>query len=469
MISILDTDNVALVQGDCLDVLRQLEADSVDAVVTDPPYGLSFMGKAWDYDVPKAEVWREVLRVLKPGGHLLSFFGSRTFHRGVVQIEDAGFEIRDSLMWLYGTGFPKSLNVSKAIDEAGGTPTEAQARNLKARRELAGMTREQVAERVGCTPSSIRDWEEGRARARGRPIEWIVPSAEYRAKLDALLGYSADARQIEGGSDDRRGDGTVVGLGHSGILRSGGHTPEAAQWEGWGTALKPAHEPICLARKPLIGTVAANVLKHGTGGLNIDGCRIGSGEARTLNSYASKGAQGSISRGAEGGHAGDEYTTRTVTEGRWPANVCLDEEAAALLDAQSSASRFFYVAKASRAERDLGCEALPAKSGGEATDREDGSKGTENPRAGAGRTGGAKNYHPTVKPIALMRWLVRLVTPPGGTVLDPFTGSGTTGIAALEEGFNFLGIERDPDYCEIAKARISASSRFLTESAEDDA
>jgi site-specific DNA-methyltransferase (adenine-specific) len=373
-----------IIHGDCLDVLRGLAANSIDAVVTDPPYGLSFMGKAWDYDVPTAEVWREVLRVLKPGGHLLSFFGTRTQHRGVCAIEDGGFEIRDSLVWMYGTGFPKSYNVSKAIDAALGS---------------------------------------------------------HRAE----------------------------------------------ELAGWGTALKPAHEPIVLARKPLLGTVAENAHRWATGGLNIDGCRIGVGEPVPGGGKSRRGFGGVYGDGEAAANAAPH------TDGRWPANVCLDEEAARLLDEQSGeskstklntvqqargpqskgaekarvridegyldsggASRFFYVAKPGRKERDAGCEALPAKTGGEATDREDGSRGTENPRAGAGRTGGAKNFHPTVKPIALMRWLVRLVTPPGGTVLDPFTGSGTTGIAALEEGFKFFGIERDADYCEIAKARIGA-------------
>lgn len=363
-----------LLQGDCLEVLRAIDAHSIDATVTDPPYGLSFMGKAWDYDVPRVDVWREVLRVLKPGGHLLSFFGSRTYHRGVVQIEDAGFEIRDSLMWLYGTGFPKSLTANTGMPE------------------------------------------------------------------------------------------------------------------GQGTALKPAHEPIVLARKPLVGTVAANVQAHGTGGLNIDGCRI-EGVPRD------PGFVNPSERSDDWGMQRPGLVGREQPSGRWPANVCLDEGAAAMLDEQSGtlksgtgaviraagagykpnalgresraigtpnveygdsggASRFFYCAKASRSERDRGCEHLPPKSGGEATDREDGSIGTENPRTGAGRTGGARNFHPTVKPIALMRWLVRLVTPPGGTVLDPFTGSGTTGIAALEEGFSFIGIERDAEYLAIAEARL---------------
>jgi 16S rRNA G966 N2-methylase RsmD len=422
-----------VLEGDCFEVLKQLADASVDSVVTDPPYGLSFMGKAWDYDVPKAEVWREVLRVLKPGGHLVAFFGSRTYHRGVVQIEDAGFEIRDSLMWLYGTGFPKSLNVGKAIDAAAG------------------------AERKG-------------------------DGSTQRPELRVAYGKGAGALRCGQCGKSRNGTSCNCPM-------PAPATEAAAQWEGWGTALKPAHEPIVLARKPLVGTVAANVQAHGTGALNIDGCRI----AGTKPLMGERTATIVAAKSMSGTSTGRTSTGEMTTEGRWPANVLLDEEAAAALDEQSGtlkthgntgtgtiqpfksvakgaegartylpqpsdsggASRFFYCAKASASERDRGCEHLPAKSGGEATDREDGSIGVDNPRAGAGRGGGRRNFHPTVKPIALMRWLVRLITPPGGTVLDPFTGSGTTGIAALEEGFNFLGIERDAAYAEIARARLA--------------
>lgn len=356
-----------------MEALRKFADNRFDSIVTDPPYELGFMGKKWDASgiAYSVELWREVLRVLKPGGHLLAFGGTRTYHRMACAIEDAGFEVRDSLHWMYGTGFPKSLNIG----------------------------------------------------------------------------------------------------------------------EGRGTALKPAHEPIVLARKPLIGTVAANVQAHGTGALNIDGCRISASDAQTTGRKNSGGK-------GNGGVYGDSvtYDSEAHTAGRWPANVILDPDAAAELDAQSGfstspgkvtrggnraqefgmarqenvpcpsdsggASRFFYVAKPSRKERDLGCESLTPKSGGEATDREDGSKGTENPRAGAGRTGGARNHHPTVKPVDLMRYLVRLVTPPGGTVLDPFTGSGTTGLAARLEGFSFVGIEREPEYAEIARLRINQTADY---------
>lgn len=353
-------------QGDSKLFLMALIPDnSIDSIVTDPPYGLAFMGKKWDYDIPSKELWEQCFRVLKPGGFLLSFFGSRTYHRGVVEIEDAGFEIRDQIMWVYGSGFPKSLDIGKAIDK-----------------------------KLGVEP-------------------------------------------------------TVLG----------------EQWDGWGTALKPAHEPIVVARKPIKGTVAENVMEWGVGGINVDGCRVGT-ETRT---YKGTGAQpnkldnhgpGDTGIGYTDGSGRDKEFTAT---GRWPANLIHDgseevlDEFAKVGETKSSGgrigkkassavnffpsshahekgdpgfgdtgtpARFFYTAKASKSERNKG---LPE---------------------------GEKNSHPTVKPLALMRYLVRLVTPPHGLILDPFAGSGTTLLAARDEGFNFLGIELDADYVEIAKQRL---------------
>lgn len=341
----------SVVHGDMRHVLAALEPASIDAVVCDPPYGLGFMGKAWDRDVPGPEFWAEALRVLKPGGHLVAFGGTRTFHWLTVALEEAGFEIRDCLVWLYGSGFPKSLDVSKAIDKAAGAEREAD--------EYTG--------------------------------------ANHKNKV-----YG---RGMGGGQTLRRGDPA---------------TAAAAALQGWGTALKPAWEPIILARKPLAGTVAGNVLRHGTGALNVDGCRVETAE--TWN-------RGGPTKPRDGGIGyASSSSSSSHPLGRWPANVCLDEGAAEQLDAQSGATgqreptaRFFYTAKSSSGERHYA----------------------------------GKNHHPTVKPVTLMRWLVRLVTPRGGLVVDPFCGSGSTGVAALAEGFRFLGIDLDEENCKLARRRIA--------------
>ena len=385
--------------GDCLDVLRTLQACSVDAVVTDPPYGLSFMGKRWDYDVPSVEIWAECLRVLKPGGHLLAFAGTRTQHRMAVRIEDAGFEIRDMIAWVYGSGFPKSLDVSKAIDKAAG-----------AEREVVGSRK-----------------LTGTARIVG-------------GQGGATAGRSADAYAESQTRDE--------------LLLTAPATPEAQRWAGWGTALKPALEPITVARKPLEGTVAANVLQHGTGALNVDGCRIGTSKnvPASVSKKAPANCYGQFREAGEtpgiGGH--------DPNLGRWPANLIHDgsDEVVELFPETASGSwregmiqhtRTFNVAKGVEAERTR--EARAADSGSAARffytakasrqDREDG------------------NCHPTVKPTDLMRYLCRLVTPPGGIVLDPFMGSGSTGKAAMLEGFEFIGIERDADSFATAQRRIS--------------
>jgi len=376
--------------GDCLDVLKTLPADSVDAIVTDPPYGLSFMGKRWDYDVPSEAIWRECLRVLKPGGHLLAFAGTRTQHRMAVRIEDAGFEIRDMIAWVYGSGFPKSLDVSKAIDKAAG-----------AEREVIG-------------PATV------------------------------------------GG----KGQGNAYGT----ITRPPATAPATA-WQGWGTALKPALEPITVARKPLIGTVAENVLAHGTGALNVDGCRVGT-ESTIRNNNVSLGGSGNHIYGNAGACVAGSHS------GRWPANLIHDgsEEVVGAFGAhalrkdacgaqnanETTQARFFYCAKASKADRDEGCEGMEEKEAGIKNDSGRGFSESD-PMAKIMR----RNHHPTVKPTALMQYLCRLVTPPNGIVLDPFMGSGSTGKAAMLEGFDFIGIERDPEYVKIAEARIGAARRLL--------
>jgi DNA modification methylase len=381
-----------IVQGDCVALMAELAPGSVDAIVTDPPYGLGFMGREWD-DLPPGIPWaKQCLRVLKPGGHLLAFGGTRTYHRLACAIEDAGFEIRDCLAWMYGSGFPKSLDVSKAIDKANGVARE--------------------------------------------PLERVQGAAN-----DGV--FIGDATTKDGGGDVRWNykpefDATAPA------------TPEAQQWQGWGTALKPAHEPIVLARKPLAGTVAANVLEHGTGALNVDGTRIGPDPGY---SYPNGAGGSTFSIGA--GNDGTRTDPVESTAGRWPANVLLDEESAAGMPGEDgqSVSRYFYVAKASSAERNAGLEGFEEREAGNFED--DAYEWATDSRGNPRRAPIAKrNVHPTVKPIELMRWLVRLITPPGGVVLDPFTGSGTTGCAAALEGFDFIGFEREHEYVAIAEARI---------------
>jgi DNA modification methylase len=428
----IETIETKLIHGDCLEKLKELPDCSVDSVVTDPPYGLSFMGKKWDYDVPGVDVWAECLRVLKPGGHLLAFAGTRTQHRMAVRIEDAGFEIRDMIAWVYGSGFPKSLDVSKAIDKAAGAERE----------------------RIGRKKS---------ARDCPRREGWKRPHH---------LDPDSNSKFITAPATDA-----------------------AKQWEGWGTALKPALEPITVARKPLIGTVAQNVLEHGTGAINVDGCRVGT-ETITQRLATVVGGKSIGAKAVGVPQKATGETTQTI--GRWPANLIHDgsEEVAELFpvtgaskatprnngefksvakgrdlphvtyghnDNGGSAARFFYCAKASKADRDEGCGGLAlkrtAKLGGSDNDRDD-----LNPVSERFRTQPSRNNHPTVKPTALMQYLCRLVTPPGGIVLDPFTGSGSTGKAAVIEGFNFIGIEREESYMEIAEARINQAKKAIHKS-----
>ena len=420
-----------VINADCIVHMNTMPPESVDSIVTDPPYHLTskngqskgFMGKEWDGGAIafRTEVWEAALRVAKPGAYLLAFGGTRTFHRMAVAIEDAGWEIRDTVMYVYGTGFPKSHNVSKAIDKEAG-----------AEREIVG---QRVHARKG------------------------VKIAEERTAIGA-------------GSfgEERIGNVTVPA------------TDAAKQWDGWGTALKPAWEPIIVARKPLDSTVAANVLTHGTGAMNIDGCRV-VGEDIPINRLESWSGFGQEIR--------PNYEQEINNKGRWPANLIHDgsDEVVALFPVNAgafapvrrghsgksngiygdfaqkgddgasyrgdtgSAARFFYCAKANRADRDEGCEMLEeTRRGAMVGNVNDGNflTGSGNPRQSMGR-----NHHPTVKPTALMRYLCKLVTRLGGVVLDPFCGSGSTGKAAILEGFKFIGIEKEFEYCEIANARIS--------------
>lgn len=522
-----------------MEALKELQDNSIDSIVTDPPYGLSFMNKHWDYDVPQTELWKECLRVLKPGGHLLAFFGTRTYHRGVVRIEDAGFEIRDQIMWIYGSGFPKSHDVSKAIDKAAG------------------------AERTEYTID-----EDFLRRNPGNKTDGVDRKKEY--------------------------SGTEFKEGLDAAKRFAPATPDAQRWQGWGTALKPANEPIVVARKPLEKglTIAENVVKCGTGALNIDECRIDlqPGET-TRGSGANQG--GSIYSGEGSGFKAVRKGVPNIksTQGRWPANILFDEQAAMMLDEQTGelgkskggnsgsisnsvygkfnteknnkgtgfgdsggASRFFYVAKASKSERNKGLDSFEqividneckeentaaaqllqkvilesmvkwstGESGKSITAlfpkeckstikteinkiieskilnvlmRSLTSENTqdvlmdlslvesvenlkkflltitsEKMELALGAVNVAlkmlssikenenskdfNNFHSTVKPIKLMEYLIKLVTPPKGTVLDPFMGSGSTGVAAKKLGFDFVGIELSAEYFEIAEKRI---------------
>ncbi len=458
-----------LITGDCIEALRNGKAESIDAIVCDPPYGIEFMGKTWDSpakmlgqatgisggfnriepgvhrpDMSKCdgelfgqwcEAWAiEALRVLKPGGHLLAFGGTRMSHWLAVGIERAGFEIRDTIAWMYGSGFPKSHNVANSIDKSLGHGNRGKA--IPTASQYQAHDVEEIS------------------KLESNPVE------AYEARSDA-----------------------------------------AAPWTGWGTALKPAHEPIIVARKKLAipgkraGTmkkanVAQNVLEHGTGAINIDGCRVGTDEMVNAPGYG---------RWNDYRHDGqyteqDEGAEPTVSQGRWPANVILDEAAGALLDEQApktgaiakvtgnqtaktgasgiyhefgavegafhgdglaGASRFFYCAKASKSEREAGLSSMPVEEFSAGPERHVDNGIRDGKRPVAKRS----NLHPTVKPLALMRYLVRLVTPPGGVVLDPFMGSGTTGIAALLEGFKFIGMELDESYVEIARKRIEHWTR----------
>ncbi len=400
--------------------MKEMPDNSVDSIVTDPPYELGFMGKSWDSTgiANSVEMWSEALRVLKPGGHLIAFSGSRTYHRMAVAIEDAGFEIRDQIMWVYGSGFPKSLDISKAIDKAAGAEREV-LRVLPSSRAKASDSGFMMAEKLETAPS----------------------------------------------------------------------TDAAKQWQGWGTALKPAHEPIVLARKPIVGTVANNVLTYGVGGLNIDGSRVGNEDTRSPASKTALGMMNDDSWQAQEVMAGS-------ANGRFPANFIHDgsdevvnsfpetkatgsgkvsgfrkggdsknsvgisgvKSAADGFSDSGSAARFFYCAKTSKADRNEGLDEFEKKAkifNGQSDKPAGNAKGSVEDKFS---TQPSANNHPTVKPTELMRYLVRLITPPQGIVLDPFMGSGSTGKACAYEGFDFIGIDQSAEYVEIARARIEFAS-----------
>ena len=484
-----------LINDDCIAAMKEMPDNSVDSIVTDPPYELGFMGKSWDSSgiAFNVEVWREALRVLKPGGHLIAFSGSRTYHRMAVAIEDAGFEIRDQIMWVYGSGFPKSHNVSKGIDKKPESLNTIEFKKwLKEQIEKSNKTRSQIDVECGFTACSYSKtdgkdyWSSNHPTPEKWEImknviglsdewDWIIPNnIEARGYIEATGG-------LAGGSGNTVGNFTGKQLSNNAI------SPAAKQWDGWGTALKPAHEPIVLARKPLVGTVANNVLTFGTGGLNIDGCRVG-----TDDKWEATGKQSAPSQTLQGGVDGSLNVSVSTThpEGRFPANFIHDgsDEVLELFpdtgsakpartgrkggnqgalgnfggstadamgtwpaDTGGSAARFFYCAKASKRDRNEGLEGFEEIRTATMNGAADGSMLTG---SGNQRTTTRANHHPTVKPTDLMRYLVRLITPPNGIVLDPFMGSGSTGKACAYEGFNFIGIDQSAEYVEIAKARI---------------
>jgi DNA modification methylase len=613
-------------QGDCREVMREMPENSVDAIVTDPPYGLSFMGKEWDHGVPGVQFWKEALRVAKPGAHLLAFGGTRTFHRLTCAIEDAGWEIRDCVMWVYSQGFPKSLDIGKSLDaaekkrwldvckaldstdqsailaawkeysrtangaglsfaksetatgtntpESGSVPanvllqanpessdavavvaelssiealrtSEVNCNSAQSLAENSTTESRNLATSAASPPASLAatldipdssalqsawGWQGESTADKLKAVEalkiWLgsKPSLRQEAtsalcvaltddlkriilsrsktflSLDmtrqmacasaisvtitefmaaSLISFTADTLRNKAIDKAAGAEREVVGQGPNASRRpSAGNgatihmpagdpitapapaTDAARQWSGWGTALKPAWEPVIVARKPLIGNVAENVLAHGTGGINVDGCRV-------------EGSKPDTTRGA-GGRNG-RYSLipaqgRIVDDGlgRWPANVIHDgsDEVVGLFPVQvkdgeeASAARFFYCAKASKADRDEGCEGLALvthQSGmGGAMPVDDDGNARDRFKAQS------RNHHPTVKPTELMRYLCRLVTPPGGVVLDPFTGSGSTGKAAILEGFRFIGIDLNPEYIEIARGRVAQAAREAT-------
>lgn len=488
-----------LLLGDNIQSLQKLPDNSVDSIVSDPPYGLSFMGKKWDYDVPTVEFWREVYRVLKPGGHVLSFGGTRTYHRMVVNIEDAGFEIRDQIMWLYGSGFPKSHNIGKAVDKFGGNNLLSNeiGTQLKEARTKRGLTLK-AADELFCNGTSNYNWLEGRSDGQRIPNQELFDKivAEWDELKEIRDKVLETEREILGTEITNKTVMSRIGEeNESGeYVRTKGQSP----YEGWGTALKPANEPICVARKPLSEkSVAENVLKWGTGGINIDGCRVGT-EVRTTPVGSDDDRNDETLFGL---NRTTHHERVETTEGRFPANIILDEIAGELLDEQSGivnqghwpkgsvkgfgdfgggsssyegvgpkdktksgASRFFYQAKVSKAERNMGLdefEETTTGGKGHGLDRRCSNCNTSMLKPEDCKceepdwiTPPKKNTHPTVKPVSLMAYLCRLVTPPNGIVLDPFMGSGSTGIAARLEGFKFCGMEMDKDYFKIAEARI---------------
>lgn len=401
--------NNRLLNGNNIELLKTLDDNSVDSIVTDPPYGISFMGNKWDYDVPTINFWKEVYRVLKPGGHILSFSSSRTYHRMVINIEDAGFEIRDQILWIYGSGFPKSNNIGKAVDKVLGNE-----------REVVG-----------------------------------VKHPQYK-------------------------DGVPGGKGfHNSLGREGGdrlepemETKGQSEWEGWGTALKPAHEPICMARKPLAEkSITENVLKYKTGAININDCRVefinedDYNEATIKNQHADFGTKPMTNNVVYGDYSMVEPKNYKPT-GRYPANIIHDGSDEVVNEFPITKSGYNKSSYKNTRNDDGIINKTFESNGGDYGDVGSASRFFYCPKAGPSERkfdSDNKNTHPTVKPIKLMRYLVRLVTPKNGVVLDPFMGSGTTGVACKADGFDFIGMEMNDDYFDIANKRMNTDYDFSSD------
>jgi predicted methyltransferase len=474
---------VTLYHGDALDVLAGLADGSVDCVCTDPPYSLGFMGREWDSHDGRYQGWcrlwaTECLRVLKPGGHLLAFGGTRTHHRLACAIEDAGFEIRDSIAWLYGSGFPKSLDVSKAIDRARQDRPDWRRLGawLRARRGEAGLNAKQLCAAIGAHGDvnhggAVSNWENGLSCPTWEQWLDLQRALGFGTEMDTEVwrlngrkgkpGEAWSQREVVGTAYRvrRESDVQIVGVSDGEYPLTAPAAGDARRWAGWGTALKPAHEPIVVARKPLAGTVAGNVLTHGTGALNVDGCRI----ETTDRVQASAGKGDPFGPGAYPLGEGRVYSESV---GRWPPNVVLDETTAAELDRQSGVSRDGVTVRRNRESgTEQQAEIYGSRLRGPEPDQTYGSEGGASrffpvfryepkaPTAERPRVDG--DAHETVKPLDLMRWLVRLVTPPGGLVLDPFAGSGTTAEACVIEGFRCIAVERAGKYLPLIVARLS--------------
>jgi len=508
-----------IICGDCLEVMPTLEENSIDSIVTDPPYGLSFMGSEWDYGVPGVAFWKEALRVAKPGAHLLAFGGTRTHHRLAVAIEDAGWEIRDTIGWMYFSGFPKSCNIKKCLEKKYGTTSKTQyclrpvsetnlsqtESNKKTKgkvlqpllSEQSLHTTESLACDVWCKESCLERRSDLQANS------WELRNCQICTLSERILCHGQERWLCNG---TPFGYGTACWSSTSKNRSCSSYRPQNPEqlnkqsdaisnkpspqdirsWEGWGTGLKPAWEPIIVARKPIEKglTIAENVVKWGTGGINVDGCRVSLPEG---DSTKRKPSQQPASTDLALNHC---KTIGSITDdwkkGRFPANLIHDgsEEVTRLFpnsksakfptrerkphttlfegmnkdyigggyDDDGSAARFFYCAKASKKDRDEGCENLPENihQSGMAMPMPIDDDGNDRDRF----TAISRNGHPTVKPTTLMSYLCRLVTPPSGLVLDPFAGSGSTGKACKQEGFRFVGIEMNEEYCTIARARI---------------